>query len=74
MLSESEAAMNGYIERIEKHAAKYGKESAIERGRQMVGSWILGREFGESCESFFARNPLMEEFNVWFEAYAERRK
>jgi len=62
-------SLNAYVERIEKHAAKYGKESAIERGRKMVGSWVLGREFGETSESFFARNPLMAEFIAWFNGF-----
>lgn len=65
--------MNGYIERIEKHAAKWGKDSAIERGRRMVCSWVLGREFGETFESFLARNPDMAEFQAWFKGFDDGR-
>jgi hypothetical protein len=60
---------NAYIERIEKHSAKWGKESAVERGRRMICSWTLGREFGETCDAFFARNPDMAEFQAWFKGF-----
>ena len=64
--------MNTYIERIEKHAERNGKQSAIERGRTMICGWTLGREFGESSEAYFARNPLYVEFEKWFEQWQER--
>ena len=56
----------GYQERIEQHAAKHGRASAIERARAMVCSWVLGREFGESVESFYVRHPEYAEFETWF--------
>jgi hypothetical protein len=58
-----------YLERIERTAAKEGKAAGIQRGVAMLMSWTIGREFGESTESYFARNPekkmFAEMFNAW---------
>ena len=70
--------------------AKYGKESmearilrtelldgrakAIERGTSYLMSRTLGRGFGESCESFDARQPeSYRQFVKWFNEYREVR-
>ena len=65
-------AINPYIDRIQKHADKYGKKSAIERGTKMVCSWVIGREHGESVDVFFNRKPKYSEFNAWFESWRQQ--
>lgn len=61
---------NYYIETIKKHEAKWGKESAIQRASRWLCSLTLGREFGETVESYNARNPQIAEFDIWFHEFA----
>ena len=57
---------NPYIQRIENMP---NKEEAVNRGKAMVCSWTLGRDFNETCDSFFARHSMMAEFIAWFERF-----
>jgi hypothetical protein len=59
---------NQYITTIEKHIAKRGLQSGIERGTAWVCSLFLSREFNETEKHFHARNPKIAEFSAWLEA------
>ena len=49
-------------------AAKWGKVSAMERAISYSCSLILGRNFGESVESYEARCPQLQEIKQWIKA------
>jgi hypothetical protein len=61
-----------YMERIERTTAKEGKAAGIQRGTAMLMSWTIGREFGETVDSYFARNPEKKKFAEMFNAWRTR--
>lgn len=66
---EDSEASNGWIRKVLETESKRGKQAAIERGRSISMSLSLGRDFGESVESYAKRNPDAGEFFTWFKQY-----
>jgi len=62
---------NHYIAEITKTEQKYGRAKAIERASRWLCSLCLGRDFGETADSYYARNPDIAEFSAWFKAYRQ---
>lgn len=60
---------NGWIKKVLETERKYGKDKATERGLGIAMSLSLGREFGETFESYESRNPEIAEFYKFWESY-----
>lgn len=60
---------NGWINKVLETEKFRGRQAAIERGRGIVMSLTLGRDFGESAAEFEKRNPAIAEFMPWFQKY-----
>lgn len=60
---------NDYVKRIKDTEKRRGYKAAVERGRALIGSAMLGREFGESAKAFEERKPELAEFAKWFDKY-----
>jgi hypothetical protein len=48
---------------------KHGAAMAIARGRKILCSVVLSREFCETVASFEARNPEVVAFQNWFKQF-----
>ena len=66
----NDAQNNGWIKKVLDTDAKSGRAKAIERGRGIAMSLSLGREFGETMESFQARKPEVAEFYQFWKRFA----
>lgn len=60
---------NQWISKVLETEAKRGKEKAIERGQSIAMSLCLGREFGETMDSYSSRKPEVAEFYRFWETY-----
>ena len=63
-----EAEKNQYADKImewDQKAAKWGKAKIVESARSGVASNILGRDFAESADSFYAKNPSSRATRDW---------
>jgi ppGpp synthetase/RelA/SpoT-type nucleotidyltranferase len=60
---------NGWIDKVLESESLRGRDAGIERGRNIVRSLSLGRDFGEANEDYEARRPDIGEFMQWFDAY-----
>lgn len=56
---------NFYIERFENWVSQVGQEKAIQRATENLSSFIIGRNFGESVQSYFDRNPDKKEYQIY---------
>ncbi len=56
---------NFYINKYKDIAAKHGASTAKDRARTFSASSFLSREFGETQEQFFARNPKLGKLAAW---------
>lgn len=57
-----------YIDKYKEIARKWGASTAKERARSFSASAFLGREFGETADQFYARQPKLGRLHHWIVA------
>ena len=70
---ERKRSSNGWIDKVLESDFSGGRGAGIARGKSILQSLILSREFGESVEKFENRRPDIKEFRRWFDNYSNGR-
>lgn len=68
-MKTTEELVRAYAKRITDTETRSGRDAAIERGRNLIRSWSLGRGFNETVGEHFTRNPEYAGFEAWFRSY-----
>ena len=57
-----------WVDKFKEVGRLWGKSSAIDRARSQSAGSFLGRDFGESADSFYKKNPKLKMLSDWIQA------